>query len=348
MIDVNELFKDKVILVTGGCGSIGSEIVRQLIDFKPGEIRVLDNSESKQFHFIQEIKSDIVKPMIGDVRDYKRVKSAIKSVDLVFHAAALKHVPLCEFNCIEAVNTNVIGTQNVVSASIEEEVERFISISTDKAVHPINTMGATKLLSEKIVLNASRDYKKPLFCSVRFGNVLESDGSVIPIFEKQIKEGSTVTITSKHMTRFFMSMSEAVNLVLEAAEKTQGGEIFILNMKSLKIIDLAKTMVEELAPRYGYDPEKIKIEAIGIRPGEKLHESLFTGEEAPFVEKQGDLFILKVPEVDISSLKGEVIDDKKIVGFNSNNSDHINQEEIKKFFRNREIINNQVVRKSNR
>lgn len=287
-------YKDKSILVTGGCGSIGSEIVRQLIELKPKKIIVFDQNESAQFHLVEKLGDcGILVPFIGSVRDKERLQRALKGVDVVFHAAALKHVPLSEYNPAEAVKTNVIGTLNLIDAAQENGVERVISISTDKAVHPINTMGATKLLSEKLITDAAAQSKKTLFCSVRFGNVLNSDGSVIQIFNRQIQNGGPVTVTSKDMTRFFMFMEDAVNLVLEASLKTKGGEIFILDMKSVKIIDLAEVMIELLAPKYGYGPKDIKMRIIGQRPGEKIYESLFTSEEMPFITKDDRMFVLR-------------------------------------------------------
>jgi len=289
---MKKVFEGKTILVTGGCGSIGSEIVRQLLKFDPRVIRVFDNNEAGHFRLNQKIKSNRIRNLIGDIRDKERLTRAMEDVDIVFHAAALKHVPFCEYNPFEAVNTNVVGTKNVVDVAIQERVDKFIGISTDKAVNPINTMGATKLLSEKIITNAPIGKTHVKFCCVRFGNVLNSTGSVIPIFKRQIKNGGPVTITSKEMTRFFMSLQESVSLVLKAAELTQGGETFILKMKALKIVDLAEVLVNELAPIYGKDPKKIKYKIIGVRSGEKIHESLMSREEAEYMFKHDDMLIL--------------------------------------------------------
>jgi len=297
---MKKTFEGKDILVTGGCGSIGSEIVSQLLEYNPKRIRVFDHNESGLFHLQQRLefkkkeKANVVRYLVGNIRDKDRLLNALKDVDIVFHAAALKHVPLCEYNPSEAVATNVIGTENLIEIARQENVEKFITISTDKAVNPINTMGTTKLLSEKLTLTAPLGDYRTIFSCVRFGNVLNSDGSVIPIFKSQIERGGPVTITSKEMTRFFMSISEAVNLVLKAAKIMQGREIFILKMNSVRIIDLAEVMIEELAPRYGYKPEDIKIKYIGIRPGEKLHESLLAEEEIPFVKETEEMYILKL------------------------------------------------------
>lgn len=292
MDELEDFFKGKDVLVTGGCGSIGSKLVEHLLKYDLKRLRVLDNNESRQFYLQQKFKNhEKLRILIGDIRDDKRLRWAIQGVDFVFHTAALKHVPLCEYNPFEAVNTNILGTQNLINVSRDEGVSNFISISTDKAVDPINTMGATKLLSEKLVLNAHVGDIKTNFSCVRFGNVLNTDGSVIPIFKEQIKNGGPLTITSKNMVRFFMSIDDAVNLILKAAKMMNGREIFILNMKAMKIVDLAEVMIEELATEYGYDDIEIKI--TGIRPGEKIYESLMTEAESKYAENHGDMFVLK-------------------------------------------------------
>lgn len=288
-------FTDKDILVTGGCGSIGSEIVRQLVQQEPRRIRVLDNNESG--HWRQQVdlgpKAKLVRPLVGDIRDKERLIRAMDGVDYVFHAAALKHVPLCEYNPFEAVYTNVIGTKNIVEAAIEQGVPKLISVSTDKAVNPVNTMGATKLLSERIVVNAPLGMSDLQFSCVRFGNVLGSEGSVIPLFKKQIAQGGPVTVTTPEMTRFFMTIPQAVRLVLHSAEIMQGREIFVLRMDLFRIKDLAEVLIEELAGQYGHRPEDIAIEYIGKRPGEKSHEYLFTEEESPHIVEEDGMFIIR-------------------------------------------------------
>jgi len=293
---VQNIFKNKNILVTGGCGSIGTEIVRQLLRHDPKVVRILERSESAHFRLSQDIQSKKLRPLIGDIRDKRRVDRAMEDIDIVFHAAAMKHVPLCEYNPFEAITVNIIGTQNLVDAALEAGVSRFIGISTDKAVNPTSTMGATKLLSEKIISNASvSSGGTTRFGCVRFGNVLASSGSVIPLFESQIRDGDTVTITSKAMTRFFMSIPDAVALVLSAAHKARLGEIFILKMNAMKIIDLAEVLVEELAPRYGKRPKNIRFKIIGLRPGEKEHEPLLTKEEAAHLSEEDGMYVLHNP-----------------------------------------------------
>ncbi len=337
---MTNIFKNKIILVTGGCGSIGSQIVKQLLSFNPKTIRIFERSESAHFRLNQEIKSDKIRNFVGDVCDAERVYRAMDGVHVVFHAAAMKHVPLCEYNPFEAVKTNIIGTQNLVDAARKHHVERFVSISTDKAVNPTSTMGATKLLGEKIVTNAaiSSGKGKTKFCCVRFGNVLASSGSVIPVFEKQIKEGNTVTITSNEMTRFFMGIDDAVRLVLKASELARQGEIFILKMNALKVIDLAEVIVEELAPRHGKDPKKIKYKIIGLRPGEKLHEPLITEEEARHMSERDDMFVLHNRALMPYGVKIPVKKAEKTFQYNSNTMPHLTKKEIREMLQSKEII----------
>lgn len=340
MKDAKNIFKGKDILVTGGCGSIGLEIVKQLLKYDPVRVRVFDHSEADHFRLNQEIKSDKIKNLIGDIRDKSRVMRAMENVDIVFHAAALKHVPFTEYNPFEAVSTNVIGTQNLVEAAIDRGVKIFISISTDKAVNPVNTLGATKLLSEKLVVNAPSGFSTCKFCCVRFGNVLNSIGSVIPIFKKQIAEGGPITITSKEMTRFFMSMEDAVSLILKVAEIAENGAIYILKMRALRIIDLAEVMVEELAPRYGYDPKKIKFEYMGVRPGEKIHEALITEEEINYSIEKEDIIIV-YNSILSNYGKGKISENNKIKNhqdYNSRNFPLLKKEEIRKLLYEKKII----------
>jgi len=290
----SKLFDNKKILVTGGAGSIGREIVKELLNLNPNVIRVLDNSEEGLWKLDQEVKDERLRFFLGDIRDVDRLRRAIENVDVVFHAAAVKHVPICEYNPFDAIKTNVLGTQNVIDASLDEEVEKMIAISTDKAANPNNVMGATKLLSERLVVAASyyKGLRKTVLSCVRFGNVLGSSGSVMPLFEEQIKKGGSVTITDMNMTRFMMPIKDAVNLTFKAAELSKGGEVFIFKMPSLKIVDLAEVMIEELAPKYGLSRKKIRIKEIGSRPGEKLHEELMTKEEARNALETKDMFVI--------------------------------------------------------
>lgn len=294
MEDLKSYYKDKVILVTGGAGSIGSALVKELLNYDPKAIRILDNNETGLFELEQELQSDKIRPFVGDIRDKDRLKRAFEGVNIIFHAAALKHVPLSEYNPFDAIQTNVIGTQNVITVAVDEEVEKTILISTDKAVNPTNVMGATKLLAERLMISANhyKGLRNVLFSWVRFGNVLDSRGSVIPLFRNQIKKGEPVTVTSPEMTRFIMSIPNAVKLILKATHMAKYGEIFILKMDAIKIGDLAEVMVEELAPKYGHDPKDIKIEVIGARPGEKLFEELMTENEVKNAYEDGEMFVI--------------------------------------------------------
>jgi len=289
------IFKDKNILVTGGTGSIGSEIVRMLLQYEPRAVRVFSNDENGLFTLEQELQSSPnIRFLVGDIKDKERLQRAVEGIALVFHSAALKHVPLCEYNPFEAIKTNVLGTQNIIEVAMEEEVEKLITISTDKAVNPVNVMGATKLLAERLTVSANyyRGARRTAFSCVRFGNVLDSRGSVVPLFQTQIEKGGPVTLTDPDMTRFVMSIRRAVDLVFKAAEIAQGGEIFIFKMPALRIGDLAEAMVEELAPQYGYNPESIKVEISGKRAGEKVYEELLTSDEAINASETEDMFII--------------------------------------------------------
>lgn len=293
---MHEYFKCKNILVTGGTGTFGSEIVRQLLKYAPGVIRIYSRDETKQFELKNQLREHGKKLrfFIGDVRDEKRLYRALEGVDIVFHAAALKHVESCEYNPFEAIKTNIIGTQNVIETSIDLGIEKVIMTSSDKAVNPTNVMGASKLMAERLMTagNHIRGMKKTILSSVRFGNILGSRGSVIPLFKQQIQAGGPVTVTDPSMTRFIMSLSHSVDLVFKATELAKGGEIFILKMPTLQLKYLVEGMIEHLAPQYGYAPEEIEIKTIGVKPGEKLHEELMTKEEESRTLETEDMFIV--------------------------------------------------------
>ena len=279
---MNSEFKGKRILVTGGTGSIGSAIVKLLLPHKPKAVRVYSRDESKQFELEQELGAGSrVRFLVGDIRDKERLSMAMEDVDIVFHTAALKHVSSCENNPFEAVKTNVQGTQNVIDCAFANNVDKVIGISTDKATDPTNVMGCTKLLAEKIML-ATYFYKgmhKTKFCFVRFGNVLGSRGSVVPLFLKQIRQGGPITVTDPNMTRFFMTINDAVNLVFKAVSLMRDREIFILKMPSVKIRDLAKAVLESFNAAGG-SAANVAIKTIGKKNGERMHEKLLTEEEA--------------------------------------------------------------------
>ncbi|HHJ19389.1 MAG TPA: polysaccharide biosynthesis protein [Gammaproteobacteria bacterium] len=279
------MFEGKRILITGACGTVGAELTRQLLTgsiYKPVEVIGLDNNESELF-FLDQIYLDDerAKFFVADVRDRDELCRRLRGIDVVFHAAALKHVVLCERSPEQAVQTNILGVQNIISAASENNVEKVIFTSSDKAVNPTNVMGTSKLMGERLMTaaNSSKRGKGPIFASTRFGNVLGSNGSVVPIFHNQIAKGGPLTLTDRRMTRFVMSLSEAVHLVIDSAELAHGGEVFITKMPVVRIIDLAKTMIEKLARGYGYDPDDIEIIEIGTKPGEKLYEELMSQEE---------------------------------------------------------------------
>lgn len=277
---LNRVFGGKIILVTGGTGSIGSQIVRKLLPYKPKQIRVFSRDESKHYFLQQELddirgKTDI-RYLIGDIRDKERLDKAFFQVDIVFHAAALKHVPYCEYNPFEAIKTNVNGTQNVIDVALKHNVDKVIAVSTDKAVYPNTIMGITKLLAERMVIG-TQNYlgdSRTKFAVVRFGNVLNSRGSVIPTWIEQIRKGHDVTVTDKNMTRFFMSIDEAVDLIFLATKIMRGQEIFVLKMPQKSIYELAKKTIEQYS-----NGKRIKIKITGARDREKIHERLFTDEE---------------------------------------------------------------------
>lgn len=283
--------RGKSVLVTGGTGTIGEGLVRRLARSGSASVVVFSRDETKQFFLQQEFPR--VRFVLGDVRDPERLEQAMEGVDVVYHAAALKHVPACDRNPEEAVRTNVLGTRNVLNAARETGVERVVAISTDKAVYPTSTLGATKMLMEKMVTGFSSGGLRA--ACVRFGNVLGSRGSVIPLFLKQMSQGF-VTLTDPSMTRFFMRTEEAVELVIQASLSTRGGEIFVLKMRPVRMKDLAEALISVAAPRLGRDAEEIEVRLIGPRPGERNHEWLMTEEEGARCLETRTMFI--IPGVD--------------------------------------------------
>ncbi len=282
---LNHYLKGKRILVTGACGTVGSELFRilcQTPEYEPKEIVGVDNNESSLFFMDQKyLNDDRTRFYLADIRDSTKISRIMKGIDIVFHAAALKHVVLCERSPFEAVQTNIHGVQNVIMAAIENHVEKVIFTSSDKAVNPTNVMGTSKLMGERLITaaNSNNFANNTIFASTRFGNVLGSSGSVIPIFQKQIEKGGPVTLTDSNMTRFIMSIEEAARLVIDSASVAKGGEVFVTKMPVVKISDLAEVMINELAAEYGYKPDQIEITEIGVKPGEKLYEELMSHEE---------------------------------------------------------------------
>lgn len=282
---MKSIFEGKSILVTGACGTVGSELIRQLLtlaEYNPAEVIGIDNNESQLFFLDQQyLKDSRAHFFVADVRDRDELTRKMAGIDVVFHCAALKHVILCERSPEQAVQTNIQGVQNVIAAAQANNVDKVIFTSSDKAVNPTNVMGTSKLMGERLMTaaNSNKRGKGPIFASTRFGNVLGSNGSVIPIFHNQIAQVGPVTLTHRDMTRFVMSIEESVRLVIDSAMLAKGGEVFITKMPVVRIEDLAKAMIEELAPRYGHNPNAIEITEIGTKPGEKLYEELMSPEE---------------------------------------------------------------------
>jgi len=301
------------VLVTGGTGTVGLAIVQRVLDEGAEVVRIYSRDESKQFeiaHLLERWGSEQnaldprrgkrdgqkrLRFLIGDVRDRERLSRALDGIDYVFHTAALKHVPSCEYNPFEAVKTNVLGVQNLVEAALERRVRAVVNLSTDKAASPSNTMGASKLMGEKIIIagNYLQSSGRTAFSSVRFGNVLGSRGSVLPLFREQIAAGGPVTVTDPEMTRFVMSISEAADLCCDALARAAGGEVFVRKMPSVKLGILVEGLIREQAAAIGRDPRKIGIQVIGRRPGETTHEEVMTDEEAPRTIEDDSYYIIK-------------------------------------------------------
>jgi len=332
VIEFKDYFQGKTILVTGGTGSIGSEIVRQLIQYNPRQIRVYSRDEYKQFDMQNNLEVPTgarVSYLLGDVRDKERLFMATEGVDIIFHTAALKHVPYCEYNPFEAIKTNVLGAQNIAEAGRQYNVDNVIAISTDKAASPISTMGATKLLAEKIILNAQNyeGNRKTKYSAVRFGNVLGSRGSVVPLFIDQILKKKEITITDPEMTRFIMSIPEAVKLVFNALLLSRGKDLFILKMPVVKLIDFARVLIDTVSEKYNYDKKSIDIKIIGKRYGEKTYELLFSEEESEYIYENNKMFCM------IDSETGKIpkgFNKSKKKSYNSNSLPTLNKLEIKK------------------
>jgi len=285
------MFKGKKILITGGSGSLGRALTKRLLEMQVDTIRIFSRNEHKQIEMESQFNDERIRYFLGDVRDLNRLAKALEDIDIVFHAAALKHVPKIEYNPFEAINTNVIGSQNVIDACLKENVEKAVCIGTDKAVSPLNTYGATKLLMEKLFVSAN-NYLNPKkhrtkFIAVRYGNVLGSSGSVIPKFIEQIKTKNKITITDPKMTRFSITMKESLDFILKATELGNGSEIFVPKLKAYTISDVKDALQELL--------HSVEEEIIGIRPGEKLHETLINNDEMRYSWEINDLYVILNP-----------------------------------------------------
>lgn len=334
------MFKDKILLITGGTGSFGHAVLSRFLHSDIKEIRIFSRDEKKQDDMRNLLNNEKLKFYIGDVRDYNSIDRAMHGVDLVFHAAALKQVPSCEFFPIEATKTNVFGTQNTIDAAVANNVSRIICLSTDKAAYPINAMGISKALMEKVAIAASRNIinNKTTVCLTRYGNVMASRGSVIPLFLRQIKEGKAITITDPKMTRFLMSLEDAVDLVLFAFKHGNQGDLFVNKAPAGTIGDLA-TALKELAKA----DNEIKI--IGTRHGEKLYETLCTREEMAKAEDMGNFYRIPADNRNLNYnqyfSEGEV-DISKIEDYHSHNTEQLGVEGMKKLISKLPLIKKEI------
>lgn len=334
------MFKDKTLLITGGTGSFGNAVMERFLNSDIKEIRIFSRDEKKQDDMRKKYKSDKLKFYLGDVRDLASVKNAMHSVDYIFHAAALKQVPSCEFFPLEAVKTNILGTDNVLTAAIDYGVKKVICLSTDKAAYPINAMGISKAMMEKVFVAKAKtvDSERTLICGTRYGNVMASRGSVIPLFIEQIKSGQPLTITDPNMTRYLMSLEEAVELVIFAFQNAVAGDIMVQKAPASYIGDLAQA-IKEL---FKADNE---IKVIGTRHGEKLYETLLTREEYVVSEDLGGFFRVPADKRDLNYDKYFAEGDKKLSTeeeYNSHNTQILSIEQIKEKLLELEYVQNEL------
>ncbi|MBC7419422.1 MAG: polysaccharide biosynthesis protein [Bdellovibrio sp.] len=319
------MFKDKVLLITGGTGSFGNTVLKRFLDIDVKEIRIFSRDEKKQEDMRIAFSNDKVKFYIGDVREYDSISQAMVGVDYVFHAAALKQVPSCEFYPMEAVRTNVIGTENVLNAAIQAKVKRVVVLSTDKAVYPINAMGISKAMAEKLLVAKSRTSNGTIICATRYGNVMASRGSVIPLFIDQLRKGADLTVTDPQMTRFLMSLEDSVDLVLYAFKNAQAGDIFVQKAPASTVADLAQALTELFKKKSG-------VKIIGTRHGEKLYESLVSREEIAKAEDLGGYYRIPADNRDLNYAKYFSEGEQKISAledFTSHNTERLSVEGVK-------------------
>lgn len=335
------MFKDKVLLITGGTGSFGSTILRQFANSDLKEIRVFSRDEKKQEDLRIELKSNKINFVIGDVRDFHSINTAMEGVDYVFHAAALKQVPSCEFYPMEAIKTNILGAENVLEAAAVNSVKRVVVLSTDKAVYPINSMGMSKAMMEKLCINKARMLKVQenggVFCCTRYGNVMCSRGSIIPLFISQIKSGQPLSVTEPNMTRFMMSLDDSVRLVLYAFEHANPGDIFVQKAPAATVETLAIALKE----LFNAD-NQIKI--IGARHGEKMYESLCGKEEMSKAEDLGDFYRVPADFRDLNYTKYLATDPPRLMDneYNSDNTVRLNVEELKELLLTLPYVRNEL------
>jgi len=335
------ILNNKVIMITGGTGSFGSTAAKKFLKSRVKEIRILSRDEKKQEDMRLSLKNSKVKFYIGDVRNYDSIDNCIKNVDYVFHAAALKQVPSCEFYPMEALRTNVLGTENVMNAAIKNNVKKIVVLSTDKAVYPINAMGTSKAMMEKLMVAKARICKDTdtLICATRYGNVMTSRGSVIPLFIDQIKSKKPLTITDPNMTRFLMSLEDSVNLVLHAFIHGKQGDIFIQKSPAATIKDLAQALKELFS-------SKSKIKIIGTRHGEKLYESLLSREEKSIAKNVGKYYRIPMDDRDLNYEKYFIKGQKKISyseDYTSHNTKQLSVNELKRLLLKIKLIKKEIV-----
>ncbi|WP_151812321.1 polysaccharide biosynthesis protein [Acinetobacter bereziniae] len=331
------MFENKVLLLTGGTGSFGNAVLKRFLDSDFKEIRIFSRDEKKQDDMRKKYQSSKLKFYIGDVRDFNSVLNVTRGVDYIFHAAALKQVPSCEFYPLEAVKTNVLGTENLLEAAIQNKVSRVVCLSTDKAVYPINAMGISKAMMEKVMVAKSRNLEGTgtVICGTRYGNVMASRGSVIPLFVDQIRAGKAITITDPHMTRFMMTLEDAVDLVLYAFNHGQNGDIFVQKAPAATIDTLARAITQML------DKENHQINVIGTRHGEKAYEALLSREEKACAEDLGDYFRVPADQRDLNYEKYIEDGNTKVVeyeDYNSHNTTRLDVEGMKKLLLKLEFI----------
>lgn len=335
------MFKDKILLITGGTGSFGNAVLRRFLQTDIKEIRIFSRDEKKQDDMRKKYNSPKLKFYIGDVRDYNSILNATRGVDYIYHAAALKQVPSCEFYPMEAVKTNILGTENVLEAAIQNRVERVVCLSTDKAVYPINAMGISKAMMEKVIVAKSRNLEGTgtTICCTRYGNVMASRGSVIPLFVDQIRQGKAFTVTDPEMTRFMMTLDDAVDLVLYAFENGQNGDIFVQKAPAATIATLAKAITELLSvPNH-------PIDIIGTRHGEKAFEALLSREEMLHAIDQGYYFRVPADQRDLNY--GKYVETgnlriSEVTDYNSHNTERLDVEGMKKLLLKLEFIRSMI------
>jgi len=340
-VERNHNHLNRTWFITGVCGTVGGELLRQVLTLEPQHVVAIDNNESEMFFLQDKHKhNDRLSFFVSDLRDRNDLISRMGGCEIVLHAAAYKHVILCEQSPMGAINTNIIGTQNVIDAAIANNVERVLFTSSDKAVNPTHVMGTSKLMAERLIsaANAHTRKGKQVFTSTRFGNVLGSRGSVVPIFQRQIASGGPVTITEKQMTRFIMTLSQAVKLVMDSVFLAKGGEVFVTKMPVVRILDLAEVMIEILAPMHGRRPSDVKIDVIGSKAGEKLYEELMNEEEVRRSVELDDYYVIK-PALRSSTREieylypGMVIAEVPSSPYNSATAPIMSKDEVRRFMR---------------